>query len=441
MTEFDLNAYTPFASNWFIVALRRDRMSASIVGQAARNALLILRLVLGRLVGPVVGLVLAMTTVNAWPNSGPPVLIGLDAEFSWPGSTSAQAIEKGILIAVDEINRRGGVLGGRPLQLIKKDNGTVPARSIRNLRNLAETPELVAAFCGRFSPTVIEAMETVHTLKLILLDPWAAADIITDNTYSPSYAFRLSLRDSYAMPSLLRYGRNQGIRTFGMMALNTTWGRSNLRAAENYLTKYPDTKLAGTRWFNWQDESLLDKYLDLKRLGAQAILLVANDREASILLKEMAALPKSERVPVLSHWGVSGGQMNETAGTALQEVNFVMVQTYSFIGDRRPRARQVVAAANRLFGIPNARAIESPVGLAHAYDLTHLLARAIDRAGTSDRATVRQALEELPEYDGLIKRYRRPFSKGRHDALTEADVIITRYAPDGAIVPVTGARQ
>ncbi|HNJ50761.1 MAG TPA: ABC transporter substrate-binding protein, partial [Accumulibacter sp.] len=223
-----MNAYTPFASNWFIVALRRDRMSASIVGQAARNALLILRLVLGRLVGPVVGLVLAMTTVNAWPNSGPPVLIGLDAEFSWPGSTSAQAIEKGILIAVDEINRRGGVLGGRPLQLIKKDNGTVPARSIRNLRDLAETPELVAAFCGRFSPTVIEAMETVHALKLILLDPWAAADIITDNTYSPSYAFRLSLRDSYAMPSLLRYGRNQGIRTFGMMALNTTWGRSNL---------------------------------------------------------------------------------------------------------------------------------------------------------------------------------------------------------------------
>ena len=408
-------------------------MSVSIVGQFWRNAMLIL--------GMVLCLILGTTPANAAPSSGPAVLIGLDAEFSWPGSTSAQAIEKGILIAVDEINQRGGVLGGRPLQLIKKDNGTVPARSIRNLKELAETPELVAAFCGRFSPTVIEAMETVHALKLILLDPWAAADIITDNTYLPSYAFRLSLRDSYAMPTLLRYGRSRGIRTFGMMALNTTWGRSNLQAAESFLTKFPDTKLAGTRWFNWQDESLLDKYLDLKRLGAQAILLVANDREASILLKEMAALPKAERIPVLSHWGVSGGQMSATAGAALQEVDFVMVQTYSFIGDQRPRARQVVAAANRLFGIPTARAIESPVGLAHAYDLTHLLARAIERAGSTDRAAVRQALEQLGDYDGLIKRYRRPFSNRRHDALSESDVIITRYAPDGAIVPITGALQ
>jgi branched-chain amino acid transport system substrate-binding protein len=387
----------------------------------------------------ILGLMLGVTPANASPSSRAPVLIGLDAEFSWPGSTSAQAIEKGILIAIDEINRNGGVLGGRPLELIKKDNGTVPARSIRNLKELAETPELVATFCGRFSPTVIEAMETVHALKLILLDPWAAADIITDNNYSPSYAFRLSLRDSYAMPSLLRYGRSRGIRTFGMMALNTTWGRSNLTAAEKYLTKHADAKLVGTRWFNWQDQSLLDKYLDLKRLGAQAILLVANDREASILLKEMAGLPKSERLPVLSHWGVSGGQMSEAAGTALQEVDFVMVQTYSFIGDQRPRARQVVAAANRLFAIPDARAIESPVGLAHAYDLTHILARAIDGARSTDRAAVRQALERVRDYDGLIKRYRPPFANGRHDALSESDVIITRYAADGAIVPVANA--
>lgn len=404
-------------------------MFTSIVGRWCVVAMLIL------------GLMLGATPAKASPTSRAPVLIGLDAEFSWPGSTSAQAIEKGILIAIDEINRNGGVLGGRPLELIKKDNGTVPARSIRNLKELAEMPELVAAYCGRFSPTVIEAMDTVHALKLILLDPWAAADIITDNTHSPSYAFRLSLRDSYAMPSLLRYGRSRGIRTFGMMALNTTWGRSNLTAAEKYLAKDVDGRLVGTRWFNWQDHSLLDKYLDLKRLGAQAILLVANDREASILLKEMAGLPKSERLPVLSHWGISGGQMTEAAGTALQEVDFVMVQTYSFIGDQRPRARQVVAAANRLFGIPDARAIESPVGLAHAYDLTHILARAINGAGSTDRAAIRQALERVRDYDGLIKRYRQPFASDRHDALSEADVIITRYAPDGAIVPVANAAK
>lgn len=380
---------------------------------------------------------LAPARALAAPAAGQPVIVGLDAEFSWPGSTSAQAIEQGILIAIDEINTGGGVLGGRPLQLLKKDNGTVPARSIRNLKDLAQTPDLVAVFCGRFSPTVIEAMDTVHALQLVLLDPWAAADIITENGYTPNFAFRLSLRDSYAMPALLKYGTQRGLRAFGVMALNTTWGRSNLAAAENRVAKdRRQAHLVGVRWFNWQDQSLLDKYLDLKRLGAQAILLVANDREASILLKEMAGLPKSERLPILSHWGVSGGQMAEMAASAMREVDFVMVQTYSFIGDDRPRARQVLAAAKRLFGVADARAIASPVGLAHAYDLTHLLARAINRAGTTDRAAVRQALEQVRNYDGLIKRYAQPFTDKRHDALSEADVIITRYDADGAIVPV-----
>ncbi|HNF91548.1 MAG TPA: ABC transporter substrate-binding protein, partial [Accumulibacter sp.] len=62
-------------------------------------------------------------------------------------------------------------------------------------------------------------------------------------------------------------------------------------------------------------------------------------------------------------------------------------------------------------------------------------------AGSTDRLAVRQALEEVRDYDGLIKRYRRPFDAGRHDALSESDVIMTRYAPDGAIVPVAHGRR
>ena len=46
--------------------------------------------------------------------TGAPVLIGLDAEFGYKDSTSAEAIRQGILLAIEEINARGGVLGGRP---------------------------------------------------------------------------------------------------------------------------------------------------------------------------------------------------------------------------------------------------------------------------------------------------------------------------------------
>lgn len=369
--------------------------------------------------------------------AGLPVLIGLDAEFSWPGSTSAQSIEKGVQLAINEINARGGVLGGRPLKLLSKDNGTVPARSIENLKEFAATKDLVAVFCGRVSPAVVAAIETLHELKLIMLDPWAAADIITDHSFSPSYTFRLSLRDDRAMRALIRHGQEQGIRNFGMLALNTTWGRSSLKAAENVLAKIGKGRLVDVQWVNWQDETFVDKYLELKRRGAQAIVLVTNFREASILLQEISRLPIAEHLPVLSHWGVSGGPMPPEAAAALRKVDFVMVQTYSFLGDERRRTQAVLAEAMRMFGVDSVRALPSPVGFAHAYDLTHILALAIDRAGTTDRPAVRVALESVQNYDGLIKRYPRPFTAQRHDALAETDVIITRYDPqDGAIVPI-----
>lgn len=383
----------------------------------------------------------AMATIvvpSAWAGAeGAPVLVGLDAEFSWPDSTSAQSIEKGILLAIDEINARGGVLGGRPLKLISRDNGTVPARSIVNLEEFAAMPDLVAVYCGRFSPTVVEGIEPIHRLQLILLDPWAAADIITDHPFKPSYSFRLSLRDSHAMRALIRHGQAQGVRNFGMLALNTTWGRSSLKAAETFLAEVGNGRLVGVRWVNWQDESFVDKYLELKRLGAHAILLVTNFREAAILLQEVNRLPKANHLPLLSHWGVSGGPMPTEAAAALRELDFKMVQTYSFIDDTRPRVRAVLAAAKQRFGIESARTLPSPAGFAHAYDLTHILARAIDLAGTTERPAVRSALERVRNYDGLIKRYARPFTEVQHDALSERDVIITRFDPqDGAIVPV-----
>jgi branched-chain amino acid transport system substrate-binding protein len=366
--------------------------------------------------------------------AGKPVFIGLDAEFGYTSSTSAEAIREGITIAMEEINRSGGVLGGRPLVLETKANHSVPARSIENIKDLSKKPDLVAVFCGRFSPTVLEALPTLHAEQMILLDPWSAADAIVDNNYRPNYAFRLSLKDSWAMAVMLKHAQKQGVKRVGMLLLNTSWGRSNLKVAENYLTAQPGFSITGTNWFNWNDKSFIEKYQSLRQGGAQAIILVSNANEAEILIREVAALPPAQRLPIVSHWGVTGGTLAELAGPALRQVDFSVVQTYSFIGDQSAKARQVVAAHNRLFKSSGARQIKSPVGVAHAYDLTHILALAINKAGSTDRKAIRSALERLGSYRGLIRHYRPPFTADRHEALSAENVFMAEFAPDGAIV-------
>lgn len=97
---------------------------------------------------------------------------------------------------------------------------------------------------------------------------------------------------------------------------------------------------------------------------------------------------------------------------------------------------RVLAVGERLFGISKIEDIESPVGVAHAYDLTHILAQAIDLAGTIERKAVREALETVENYNGLVRYFRQPFSPTNHEALGPEDVFMARYHRDGSIRPI-----
>jgi branched-chain amino acid transport system substrate-binding protein len=365
----------------------------------------------------------------------PPVLLGIDGEFGLENSTSAQAVELGMRAAIAEINAAGGVLGGRQLQLVVRDHRSIPARGIRNIQEFARMPGLVAVFGGRFSPVVIEELPVLKATNTLFMAPWSSADGIVDNGMRPNYVYRLSLRDSLAMPRLLQAAHRRGLDNIGLLLTNTSWGRSNAQAAERALGANPGMNIVGTSWYNWRDTSLVGKYQQLRAAGAQAIVLVANDDEAAVLVREVAALPKAQRLPVLSHWGVTGGEFAKQAGPALQQVDFSVIQTFSFWNADKQRVQRFLASAAGVSGVRKIEDIKGPVGAAHAYDLTHLLALAIAQAGSTDRKGVRDALERLPAWRGLVKRYAPPFTPARHEALGPGDLLMARYRADGVLVP------
>jgi len=365
-----------------------------------------------------------------------PVLLGIDGEFGLDNSTSAQAIELGMRAAIAEINAAGGVLHGRPLALVTKDHRSIPARGIRNIQEFAAMPDLVAVFGGRFSPVVIEELPTLRTTHTLFMAPWSAADVIVDNDMHPNYVFRLSLRDSLAMPKLLQTAQRRGLQRVGLLLTNTSWGRSNARAAARAADRMPTMKIVGTSWYNWRDTSLVDNYQHLRAAGAQAIILVANDDEAAIFVREVAALPKEQRLPILSHWGVTGGEFAAQVGPALQQVDLSVIQTFSFFRADPARVRRFLDSAARVSKVRRIEDIKGPVGVAHAYDLTHILALALDRAGSTDRNKVRDALEHLGTYRGLVKTYAPPFTPARHEALGPDTLLLARFRADGVLVPV-----
>jgi branched-chain amino acid transport system substrate-binding protein len=366
--------------------------------------------------------------------SGKPVLLGIDAEFGLRNSTSAQAIELGVRVAVDQINARGGVLDGRPLVVVTRDHRSIPARGIQNIAEFAEMPDLVALFGGRFSPVVIEQLPALKASKVPFLAVWSAADAIVDNGSTPNYAFRLSLRDSLAMPFMMDVARKRGVERIGLLLTNTAWGRSNLAAVRAYEADHKTPRVVGTAWYNWQEQTLVDKFKRLVDLGAQTVLLVANDDEAATLVREVGALPADGRVPMLSHWGITGGRFFREAGPGLKDIDFSVIQTFSFFNAPKAELATFLATA-KAHGIARIEDIESPVGTAHAYDMTHILAKAIDLAKSTDRPAVRDALEQVRLHQGLVRRYAPPFSPTRHEALGPAQLLMARYRADGVLVP------
>jgi branched-chain amino acid transport system substrate-binding protein len=169
---------------------------------------------------------------------------------------------------------------------------------------------------------------------------------------------------------------------------------------------------------------MVPQLLRLRAAQADVIFLVATVAPGAQVMK---ALERMEwTVPVVSHWGISGGRFPELAGKGAQHVEFI--QTYSFFGPQHSVGQRVLAALQAKYpDVKGPGDVTPPVGVANAYDAMHLIALAIAKAGSTEGDTIRQGLYAIETYEGLIKTYHKPFSPDNHDALNEHDYVMVHY--------------
>jgi branched-chain amino acid transport system substrate-binding protein len=97
--------------------------------------------------------------------------------------------------------------------------------------------------------------------------------------------------------------------------------------------------------------------------------------------------------------------------------------------DSSPRATALAARVRERF--PTMTAF---VAAAQSYDGVMVLASAIKVANSTDGAAVAAALEtKLPDTQGVIKMYQKPFAKGDHEGLGVADFHLARWR-DGKVI-------
>lgn len=377
----------------------------------------------------------AAQSAPADPNA-PAIYLGFDGAYGQKTNTAAKAIEFGLLQAIEDINAAGGVLGGRPLKLLTTDNKGVTARGKDNFIELAQHTDMVTIFGGKYSPVTVESLVEAQRLQMPIMSVWGSADQITDNSFNPSYAFRVSLKDSWGVTAMLkRIAHAFKVSTACAILPNTAWGRSSDSVIKNQAAEM-GLVFPVIRWYNWGDTSLEASYTQCLKNEAGALLFVGNEKEAAILIKEIARRPANERLPVVAHWGTVGGILHELVGEDLNAVRFDVIQTFSFVDNTRPLAVRLAQAALKAGGHSQVADIPSPVGIAQAYDAARLVAMAVNVAQSSRGSDIRAALERLPNYQGVIKDYAPAFTPTRHDALDASSVLFVNLTPQGALIPL-----
>ncbi|HJU23733.1 MAG TPA: ABC transporter substrate-binding protein [Casimicrobiaceae bacterium] len=358
-----------------------------------------------------------------------PIKIGLVAALSGPSAQSGEAITQGLTIAIDEINASGGVLG-RPLELVKRDDESSPPKGATAARELIANEKVTAIFGGLDTPVSLAIVPIANRDHVPYMGVWAAGTPITRNGANPNFAFRVSAVDVLVDEALLKYAQKSGAKKPGLILINNPWGESNEKGLTEQ-AKHLGIALAGVEKFEDRDVDVVPQLTRLKNAGADALILVANAAPGAQVMKARERM--GWKVPVISHWGVSGGRFPELAGPTAGDV--VFVQTYSFFGDQKPAGRKVLSELEKKYKVSGPEGIISPVGVADAYDAMHLVALAIKKAGSTNGDAVRKALLDIDQYQGLIKTYHKPFSDQNHDALSPDDYIFVRF--EGTrIVPV-----
>ena len=363
-----------------------------------------------------------------------PVKVGLVAALSGPSAKSGEGITRGLTIAIDEINARGGVLGGHMIELVRRDDESNPGKGQTAARELLDKEGCVLLFGGIDSPVSQAIVPLMNTAHVPFMGVWAAATNITRNGANPNYVFRVSAVDDDVDIKLLKYANEKfKAKKAGLMLINNPWGQSNEKGLIAAAKDNSAIAIAGVSKFENNDVDMVPHLTRLKEAGADAIILVVNAPPGAQMMKSRERMGWT--VPVVSHWGISGGRFPELAGPTAGDAHFV--QTYSFFGKLSPAGERVLAALKKKYPqIKGPEDIFSPVGTANAYDAMHLLAMAIEQAGSTDANAVRSALENLKAtYQGLIKTYQLPFTPENHDALGPNDYIMVRYEGD-KVIPV-----
>ncbi|MHB1128062.1 MAG: ABC transporter substrate-binding protein [Bacillota bacterium] len=342
----------------------------------------------------------------------PKVKIGMIEPITGVNNLTGTWVMNGEKIAVDEINKNGGITVNGQQYLIQPfyyDSASTADGAVAAFQKLVNQDK-IAAFIGTMVTDQTAAiMPIAEQHKIPLLSSAAAGDVLSNSGWK--YFFRGGPYNEMSINSLTNVIANGlGAKKVHFVYTNDPWGKS-------YAKLFPPAfeaagvKLVGSDAFNKGIGDFSALVTKIRSTNPDVVLLAAQTEDTVPFFQQIRqVLPKVLLMEV-------GGSIAESV---LKEVpNLAPVVFGSRDGPETPETQKVAEEYR-------ARHKEEANSFVYTgYDIVYMMAKAISESGTvTDGDKIREAFTKL-DFTGLVGTY-TPFKENGDNSLLGKTAIVTK---------------
>ncbi len=290
-------------------------------------------------------------------------------------------IQRGMELAVDEINAQGGI-NGKMLKVVYEDDGGRSVSTISAMNKLIDLDRV---------PAVIGAVTSSNSLAIAPIAVERGVVMISPTSTSPKlagfkeYVFRVIASDRLQGVKLAEVALSMGYREAAVFYINNDYGLG-LKDAFVEAYKQKGGKILMAESHEEGSKDFRTELTKIKGSGARAVVVVGYSKEASIFLRQGKELGLG--VQWIASEGLKTGELIDLAGDATEG----MVATYPGSTAGSPVYDSFREAYFNRYNE------EPPIFSDYGYDALKVLAMAI-RDGGYDPKGIKDALRKL-RYEG-----------------------------------------
>lgn len=313
--------------------------------------------------------------------------IALTAPLTGDWSEYGQHFQRSVTLAIEQLNAQGGVLG-RQFRLSVGDTRGVAAESTTLADRWVSDPTVVAQIGSFSSGETMAAQPVYDTAGMVQLSPTASH---ADYAKGSNWSFGIVGTQAAEGPFNARFAYNDlGIRRVAILYINNDWGIDTERNFAAAFRQLGGQVVASEFYFDGERDftAVLTK---LRETNADGLFVASFYNDGAAIHTQRVRLGWTN-VKSLSPSSIYNQQLLALGGAAVDGVYTV---TTFFADDPDPMVQRYVQEYRRRFNI------EPSFHGSLAYDAMMLLADAIRRAGSTNRAAIRDAVAATRDFPGV----------------------------------------